>query len=546
MDSSSNNEKINQIINYLENIESRISQLEARLDIDPPSAESDIKLSSNFSDTISANTDSLENEISQFWFAKVGTVILTIGIIFLLTFPYQNLPPASPGIAGFLFSGVLFLLSHYWRDSLKFLSKYIFGSALLLLFFSTLRMHYFGKNPLIESLQLEMFLLILVTVLHLIIAYKRKSVYLTALGFTFAAITSLISNNFYALFVLLILLSSLVVFLKLKYEWNSIYIFGIVLVYLTELIWVINNPLIGNQLELQNPPYLFVVSLLLYAVIFNSGNFLRPNKKTEDSVVIVSTMLNCFLSYSIFFFITLVKFNEFIALSNLIASIIFLCISILFWKKEESKYSTFFYSMLGYLALSVAIVSQFPKPDFFIWLCWQSLIVISTAIWFRSKIIIVANFIMYLIIFFSYLALADKISAVTLGFGIVALLSARILNWKKDRLDLKTEVMRLFYLGSAFFIFPYALYFIIPKDYISISWTIVAVFYYIVSVILKNRKYRWMAILTFLLTVIYVLLVGSTGNESVFRIISFIVLGFVLLIISIFYGKMKSKKELRS
>lgn len=546
MESSSNNEKINQIINYLEKLESRISKLEARLDIDPPSAESDIKLSPNFSNSISVNSDSLENEIGQFWFAKVGTVILTIGIIFLLTFPYQNLPSALPGIAGYLFSGILFLLSYYWRESLKFLSQYIFGSALLLLFFSTLRMHYFGKNPTIESIPLELSLLILVTAIHLFVSFKRKSVYLTALGFTFTAITSLISNNFYALFVLLILLSSLIVYLKLKYEWNSIYIFGIVLVYLTEFIWVINNPLIGNQVELQNQPYLFVVSLLLYAVIFSSGNFLRPNKKTEDSVVIVSTMLNCFLSYSIFFFITLVKFNELIVLSNLIASIIFLCISILFWKKEESKYSTFFYSMLGYLALSVAIVSQFPKPDFFIWLCWQSLIVISTAIWFRSKIIIVANFIMYLIIFFTYLALADKISAVTLGFGIVALLSARILNWKKDRLDLKTEVMRLFYLGAAFFIFPYALYFIIPKDYISISWTIVAVFYYIVSVIIKNRKYRWMAILTFLLTVIYVLFVGTTGNESIFRIISFIVLGFVLLIISIFYGKMKSKKELRS
>jgi hypothetical protein len=545
MDSPSDSEKINQIINYLGNIESRISRLEARLDIELSSSTSDLKQSPIFSNSISVNTDSLENQIGQFWFAKVGTVILTIGIIFLLTFPYQNLPPALPGMAGFLFSGILFLLSLYWRDSLKFLSQYIFGSALLLLFFSTLRMHYFGKNPAIDNLALEMTILIFVTILHLIISYKRKSVYLTALGLTFAAVTALISNNFYSIFILLMILSLLIVFLKLKYEWNGILIFGIIIVYLTELLWVINNPLIGNKVELQNPHYLFVVSLILFSVIFASANFLRANKEKEDSIVIVSTLLNCSLSYTCFFFITLIKFNDVAALSNLAASIIFISLSILFYLKEESKYSTFVYSMLGYLALSVAIISQFPKPDFFVWLCWQSLIVISTAIWFRSKIIIVANFIMYLMIFFAYLAMADKISVVTLGFGIVALLSARILNWKKDRLDLKTEVMRLFYLGAAFFIFPYALFFIVPKDYISLSWTIVAVFYYIVSVILKNRKYRWMAILTFLLTIIYILLVGSTGSESIFRIISFIVLGFVLLIISIFYGKMKSKKELQ-
>ena len=546
MDSSSDKEKINQIINYLENLESRISRLEAKLDIDPSSSSGDINQTPIFSNSISVNTESLENQIGQFWFAKVGTVILTIGIIFLLTFPYQNLPPALPGIAGYLFSGVLFLLSHYWRVSLKFLSQYIFGSALLLLFFSTMRLHYFGINPAIENITIEMILLVLIAVLHLIISYKRKSVYLTALGVTFATLTALIGNNFYSLFILLMILSFLIVYLKLKYEWNGIFIFGIILVFFAELIWVINNPLIGNQLELQNPPYSFAVSLLIFAFIFACGNILRSNKKTEDSIVIVSTILICFMSYALFFFITLVKFSEAAAASNLLASVIFLSLSILFWIREKSKYSTFVYSMFGYLALSVAIISNFPKPDFFIWLCWQSLLVISTAIWFRSKIIIVANFVMYLIIFFAYLALADKISAVTLGFGIVALVSARILNWKKDKLDLKTEVMRLFYLGAAFFIFPYALYFIIPKDYISLSWTIVAVFYYVVSVVLKNKKYFWMAIITFLLTVIYILFVGSTGNESVFRIISFIVLGFVLLIISIFNGKIKSKKELQS
>ena len=544
MDSSSDSEKINQIISYLENIESRISQLEARLDIDTQSSENENKLSPVFSNSISVNTDSLENQIGQFWFAKVGTVILSIGIIFLLTFPYQNLPPALPGIAGFIFAGVLFLLSHYWRNSLKFLSQYIFGGALLLLFFSTLRMHYFGKNSAIENNSLEMTFLVFVTTLHLIISYKRKSAYLTALGITFGAVTALIGNNFYSIFILLMILSFLIVYLKLKYEWNGIFIYGIILVYMTELMWVINNPLMGNQLGLQSPPYLFIVSLLLFAVIFASGDLLRTDKKTEDPIVIVSTLLNCFMCYAVFFFITLVKFSEVVAVSNLMASIIFLSLSIIFWLKEESKYSTFIYSMLGYLALSAAIISQFPKPDFFIWLCWQSLIVISTAIWFRSKIIIVANFIMYLMIFFAYLVLAEKISAVTLGFGIVALVSARILNWQKDRLDLKTEVMRLFYLGAAFFIFPYALYYIIPKDYISLSWTIVAVFYYIVSVILKNKKYRWMAILTFLLTVIYILLIGFAGSESVYRIVSFIVLGFVLLIISILYGRMKSKKEL--
>jgi len=169
---------------------------------------------------------------------------------------------------------------------------------------------------------------------------------------------------------------------------------------------------------------------------------------------------------------------------------------------------------------------------------------VATALWFRSKIIIVANFIMYLIIFFTYLVLEEEIGAIALSFGVVALISARILNWQKSRLDLTTDSMRLAYLGSAFIIFPYALYHIVPSDYVGLSWTAVAIGYYVMSIILKNRKYRWMALLTFVLTVVYVLFVGTTNLDPSYRIISFIFLGAVLLVISILYSKRKKGSEL--
>jgi len=152
---------------------------------------------------------------------------------------------------------------------------------------------------------------------------------------------------------------------------------------------------------------------------------------------------------------------------------------------------------------------------------------------------------MYLIIFFSYLALAGNFGVVSLSFGIVALTSARILNWKKDRLDLKTEVMRISYLAAAFFIFPYALYHIVPPNYVSLSWTFVALAYYVMSVILKNKKYRWMALLTFLLTVLHILFIGTTGLDPTYRIVSFIFLGIVLVLISVLYAKKKSKSVLQ-
>ena len=131
----------------------------------------------------------------------------------------------------------------------------------------------------------------------------------------------------------------------------------------------------------------------------------------------------------------------------------------------------------------------------------------------------------------------------SLIFGFVALVSARILNWKKERLELKTELMRNLYLTSAFIMFPYALYHTVPEGYVSLSWVGVAGLYYLLSLILKNKKYRWMALLTFILTALYLLLIGTINFDPVFRLISFIVLGTTLIIVSLLYTKVKNKGQ---
>jgi len=141
------------------------------------------------------------------------------------------------------------------------------------------------------------------------------------------------------------------------------------------------------------------------------------------------------------------------------------------------------------------------------------------------------------------LALGKDMGVEGLSFGLVALLSARIMNWQKHRLELKTEFMRNSYLITAFFMIPYSLYQIVPTGYISLSWVAIALFYYLLSMFLNNKKYRWMALFTLLLTVLYILIIGIAKLDPIYRIVSFIVLGIVLLGLSIVYTKMKTKSD---
>jgi len=94
---------------------------------------------------------------------------------------------------------------------------------------------------------------------------------------------------------------------------------------------------------------------------------------------------------------------------------------------------------------------------------------------------------------------------------------------------------------TAFFIIPYTLYNMLPSGYVAFSWIVVAILYYVFSIVLKNVKYRYMSLATFMLTVLYVFVLGITSEETIFKILSFLVLGAALVIISVVYTRNRNK-----
>jgi uncharacterized membrane protein len=85
-----------------------------------------------------------------------------------------------------------------------------------------------------------------------------------------------------------------------------------------------------------------------------------------------------------------------------------------------------------------------------------------------------------------------------------------------------------------------------PEGFAALSWMGVAVVYYIFSLILKNRKYRWMAVLTLLMSIFYISILGMISGELIYKIMSFLVLGSVLIAVSVLYGRMKKKQSAKN
>jgi hypothetical protein len=490
--------------------------------------------------------DVLEYRIGQFWFAKIGILAFVVGIMFVLTLPHEDLPRFLPAATGIVLSLCFLLIPKIFKSLLPQLSGYIVGGGLVLLFFTSLRIHFLEKDPLIESAGTALIFLNGVFILSLFIALKRESVYLTNLSIILGYLTAILGENPYYIFAWITIIAAVSVYIKIRYKWETFLSFSIFLAYLTHFIWFINNPLLGHELMFVTGVKLNIIFPFIYFIIFSLAYTIKRDDEGEPFTKIFNTASNSIFFYLLLLGLTIAGNNtEVLGITFTFASIVFLSFSAFFWLKEKGKLLTFILAMTGYLALSTAIVYEFRIPNAFIWLCWQSLIVISTAVWFKSKFIITANFFIYIIILLFYMLLANGFSYVSLSFGAVALTSARILNWKQETLELKTEQMRNAYLIITLLFIPFVLHNIMPEGYAALSWVGVAVLYYVFSLILENRKYRWMAVLTLLMSIIYISILGLTSGQLIYKIMSFLVLGSVLIAISVLYGRMKNKQVVK-
>jgi uncharacterized membrane protein len=73
----------------------------------------------------------------------------------------------------------------------------------------------------------------------------------------------------------------------------------------------------------------------------------------------------------------------------------------------------------------------------------------------------------------------------------------------------------------------------------------VAVAYYVMNLVVRSPKYRWMGHLTLLLTAFYMIVIGIFQLAPAYRIASFLLLGTVLLIVSLIFTMVRARRRER-
>jgi hypothetical protein len=269
---------------------------------------------------------------------------------------------------------------------------------------------------------------------------------------------------------------------------------------------------------------------------------MKKDGKFPDGVYSAAILVNGFCFSAVLFFVVASSYeNNYVWIFAVIS---FLCLlySIFLKYRVKRLFDPAFFAIYSFMALSIAVYGYSKLPDALWLLSLQSLLVVSWALWFRSKIIVVMNTILFTGILVIYMAMYPSVDKVNIAFVITAFISARIINWKKERLTLQTEMIRNTYLVTLFFTMLFTLYHLVSPHYVTLSWTGAAVFYFILSLTLKLIKYRWMAIATVLVTGFYLFFVDLSHLETGYRVLAFLFLAVISLGASLYFTKRVRKK----
>jgi hypothetical protein len=471
----------------------------------------------------------------------LGNMVLFFGILLLAQFMRKGGNEIFSVAFSVVAVGGIYLTGYLTRKKFPFMSSLFNYNAHLLLFIAALRIHFFSDDPISENAILGHGLVLLVLASLIYLAYKQKSETLLIIVWILALVTSIASNAIHFILPILVAVSGISLFFTYRFGWWTSLIISIIVVYLAFLFWMLNNPIMTGSLEVISDHNFGYIYLFASALLYTLLGLLPKSEKVPEHLLNFSIVLNG-IGFSVIFTLATLSFflENYFFYFGMIAAF---CIgySILLKIRGAWKAVSAMYAIYSFVALRICIAGIYKFPLAFYLLAIQSLLVVSMALWFRSRFIVIMNTILFMSLLLAYLVTPDSVNTINFSFALVAMVTARILNWKKQRLEIRTEFIRNIYLFAGFGMLLYSLHHAVSAQFVTLSWALSALLFFLLSVLIHNKKYRWLAIITMLVTVFYLFIVDLKNISLGYRVVALMFIALIALGISIFYSRRQKK-----
>ncbi len=363
---------------------------------------------------------SIEFSVGEYGMAWLGNIVLFFGITFLVGYLQKAEYAIFSVIAGFLAGAGIYAFSYLTRNSYIYLSKLLAFNGHFLVFYFTLRLHFFQDNPIIKNEFLGLLLLLIVVGVLFYKALQKKSQLMLGIVLIMLLITGIVSNSIHFSSAVTAFTALISIILYYRFGWLKLTFIFILLTYITHLNWLLNDPFIGNSPEFIASPGVGYVYFIATGLIFSMLALIPKKMEISSDFIITSLILNG-LSFTVIMAIIIVTFfgKSYVPI---FAAITFFCLiySIILQKYSDIKIMASMYALYGFLALSVAIYGSFGLPESYLFLTLQSLLVVSMALWFRSKFIVLMNTLLFIGIMILYIYGPENINSTNFALMLVA------------------------------------------------------------------------------------------------------------------------------
>ncbi len=325
----------------------------------------------------------LEDALGTNWFAKLGGIMIVVGVTTIGLIKLQSFGAAGKAIVSYLvafllLAGGIFLEK---RPRYQLLGRVGIGCGWALLFGSTYGIHNFPAMRVLDSLVLDCILMLLVALAMAAHTLRYKSQFVTGLSFLLGYTTVALSfseippgastganeSTVYGLLAGVFLAIGLVT-IVLKMGWFELEVFGILSSYLNHLYWLYKilgpNGAHGRAF----PEYhVSLAMLFFYWLIFRVSYVLRGVKTDfEEHVSTVSALLNTLLLLGVMKFQSVDPNLAYIALL-LVGALEFIFAQLPITRRRRRAFVIL--SLLGALLMIVAVPSHFSGNDVaYLWL----------------------------------------------------------------------------------------------------------------------------------------------------------------------------------
>jgi hypothetical protein len=295
------------LLNKIQSLEKRLTNIESILRIEWVGKKEPVSDDSQIVENTEIETT--ESRIVEYGLAWLGSIVFLFGIVFLMSYvqslDYQIL---SVGIA-YTLAFLLIISAYFLRLSFPTLVNVLNISTPVLLYYITAKLHFFTVDSLISQKEIVLVLLLLIAGAQLYNAIRKKSEFLGVIAITLSIITAILSDSAYITFLILTI-SAIGAFLLFYHKlWWRLHIYTLFLVYLTHLLWLFGNPVMGHEMGIVEEPQYNILFLFAYGVIF-SLSILTPREKLESNTALISISLWNALGFSFVLLLLMPSFYE--------------------------------------------------------------------------------------------------------------------------------------------------------------------------------------------------------------------------------------------